>query len=362
MNITKAVSEIWQNAQVDESVDLEPLLTAANRIADALERLAEIAEEGGQRPPVPADPAEVALNWRNRLYAAIEGRFGRGAVVGIRQDMDDQEASSIPATAGPPTAPTTRPLPNPDRTAGFRNRVVSMQRAHLDWGIAECITMVRNEMIREQDQVDWARFVPMPTLGGPYPWDDTPTREYLAARQRDNVQQTATNATYAVRDIWGRPAMTAGMVGAPIPIETNQEVWQAPMPPAERGWTAAELAAQPILQYVNVNPETVALNWTAYEAAMADNPRNQVRLTNIGVPGAEDAPQLQELPPLRILNPLDGTIRDVVEPPQRTWDEYIRRSPSQPVDDWPPRANYRSSPQPRWHDHSQGDLVQQSSS
>jgi len=44
------------------------------------------------------------------------------------------------------------------------------------------------------------------------------------------------------------------------------------------------------------------------------------------VPGAEDAPQLQELPPLRILNPLDGTIRDVVEPPQRTWDEYIRRS------------------------------------
>jgi len=48
------------------------------------------------------------------------------------------------------------------------------------------------------------------------------------------------------------------------------------MPPAERGWTAAELAAQPILQYVNVNPETVALNWTAYEAAMADNPRNQV--------------------------------------------------------------------------------------
>ena len=96
-SINEKVTEIWSN--LSEVSDVESLISVGNRIADALERLAESAES-----------PQVAQQVQ-------QGRIE----------------------------------PGPDRTVGFRLRVTNARRAHPEESLAESINRVRQEMHTEQE-------------------------------------------------------------------------------------------------------------------------------------------------------------------------------------------------------------------
>ena len=145
-SLNKAVLALFKGADPESlALDLEQLIQANERIADALEQLA------------------------------------------AERDTEETEVREEPRTA-----------PN-DPTMGFRNRVANVRREEPDMSLEDAVRYVRDRMQQEQDyaihhgivepgavwrdmerqrmqRADWAPTPPIPLVGvgPPYPWDFRP--------------------------------------------------------------------------------------------------------------------------------------------------------------------------------------------
>ena len=224
LSLAKQVSDVWTNlSQLAEEGDLERLIAAAERIAEALEQIAATSERDDNATRAEtSSPERPAEGFRNRIQNFLRrGASLELAVHTVRREMENEQARVITELSilgaqlswtPTPVSPMPPPVENPaTQTLGGRLLIdrVRMRREHTDENLACAVRVCRAWMNTET------------AVGSPLPTPPTFPRDTQHRIELDEL-------TLAWQEPMGWILMAAPPgVGGRIPRDPS--IWTAPV-------------------------------------------------------------------------------------------------------------------------------------